>query len=64
MLMTGSSFLLTPQSGEKLILNGFAITGSFMFLLYFANTLPFHSTEVPVIGKTFPVSAPYQEPIL
>ena len=51
MLMTGSSFLLTPQSGEKLIINGFAIIGSFMFLLYFANTLPFHSTEVPVIGE-------------
>jgi hypothetical protein len=51
MLMTGSSFLLTPQSGEKLIINGFAIIGSFMFLIYFANTLPFHSTEVPIIGK-------------
>ena len=51
MLMTGSSFLLTPQSGEKLIINGFAIIGSFMFLIYFANTLPFHSSEVPIIGK-------------
>jgi hypothetical protein len=53
MLMTGSSFVLTPQSGEKLILNGFAIVGSFMFLLYFASTLPFHSTEVPVIVTFF-----------
>ncbi len=52
MLMTGSSFLLTPQSGEKLIINGFAIIGSFMYLIYFSSTLPFHSTEVPIIGKT------------
>ena len=49
--MTGASFLLTPQSGEKLIINGFALIGAFMFLIFFASTLPFHSTEVPIIGK-------------
>ena len=50
MLITTCSFLLTPESGEKLYLNGFALMGSIMFLVYLSGALPFHSENVPLIG--------------
>jgi len=49
MLMTGCSFLLTPTSGEKLIINAIAILASILYLLYFAMTLPFTQNDLPVI---------------
>ena len=51
MLMTGCSFLLTPTSGEKLIINAIALLASILYLLYFAMTLPFTQNDVPIIGK-------------
>ena len=53
MLMTGCSFLLTPTSGEKLIINAIAILASILYLLYFAMTLPFTQNDLPVIGKKY-----------
>ena len=51
MLMTGCSFLLSPASGEKILINCVAILSAILYLLYFAITLPFKRTEVPIIGK-------------
>ena len=51
--MTGCSFLLTPTSGEKLIINAIAILASILYLLYFAMTLPFTQNDVPIIGKIY-----------
>ena len=50
MLMTGCSFLLSPASGEKILINCVAILSAILYLLYFAITLPFKRTEVPIIG--------------
>ena len=50
MLMTGCSFLLTPNSGEKLIINAIAILSAILYLLYFAMTLPFTQNDIPIIG--------------
>lgn len=49
MLTTGSSFLLTPASGEKLLVSGISLVGTILYLIYFANTLPFHQSSVPII---------------
>merc|ERR1719360_111615 len=49
MLMTGCSFLLTPTSGEKLVINSVAILCAIMYLLYFSFTLPMHQDDVPII---------------
>ena len=51
MLVTGCSFLLTPESGEKLILSGISLIGVLMYLLYFAMSLPFHQHTTPILGK-------------
>ena len=51
MLVTGCSFLLTPESGEKLILSGISLIGVLMFLIYFAISLPFHQHTTPILGK-------------
>ena len=51
MLVTGCSFLLTPESGEKLILSGISLVGVLMYLLYFAMSLPFHQHTTPILGK-------------
>lgn len=51
MMMTACSFLLPPMAGEKVTLNGFAFVGCLAYLLYFASTLPFHSREMPIIGR-------------
>ena len=51
MLMTGSSFLLTPTSGEKLLINSIAILSAILYLIYFALTLPFTRDDIPIIGK-------------
>ena len=50
MLMTGCSFLLTPNSGEKLMINAIAILSAILYLLYFAMTLPFTQSDMPIIG--------------
>jgi hypothetical protein len=50
MLITGCSFLLTPASGEKILINCIALLSSILFLLYFAITLPFPKIEIPIIG--------------
>ena len=50
MLVVACSFLLTPESGEKLLLNGVALIGVLMYLVYFAVSLPFHKNSVPIIG--------------
>ena len=52
MLMTGCSFLLSPAAGEKILINCIAILSAILYLLYFAITLPFKRTEVPIIGNT------------
>merc|ERR1719192_2796894 len=49
MLTTGSSFLLTPASGEKLLVSGISLVGTILYLIYFASTLPFHQSSVPII---------------
>ena len=51
MLVTGCSFLLTPESGEKLILSGIALIGVLMYLIYFAVSLPFHQHTTPILGN-------------
>lgn len=51
MLMTGCSFLLTPTSGEKILINSIAILSAILYLLYFAMTLPFTRDDIPIIGK-------------
>ena len=51
MLMTVCCFLLPPMAGEKVTVNGFAFVAAVMYLIYFSNTLPFHETEVPILGK-------------
>ena len=51
MLMSICSYMLPPNAGEKLLLNGFAFLACVLFLIYFASTLPFHQTEVPIIGE-------------
>ena len=51
MLVTGCSFLLTPESGEKLILSGISLVGVLMYLIYFAMSLPFHQHTTPILGK-------------
>ena len=51
MLTTGCSFLLTPGSGEKLLVSGIALLGTILYLIYFASTLPFHQSSVPIIGE-------------
>ena len=53
MLMTGSSFLLTPTSGEKLQINSVAILSAILYLLYFAMTLPFTRDDIPIIGTYY-----------
>ena len=53
MLVTGCSFLLTPESGEKLMLSGIALVGVLMYLLYFAISLPFHQRATPILGNYF-----------
>ena len=50
--MTGCSFLLSPAAGEKILINCIAILSAILYLLYFAITLPFKRTEVPIIGNT------------
>jgi len=49
MLTTGCSFLLTPDSGEKLLVSGLSLIGTIMYLIYFATTLLFHQSSVPRI---------------
>ena len=51
MLVTGCSFLLTPESGEKLILSGISLVGVLMYLIYFAMSLPFHQHTTPILGN-------------
>ena len=51
MLMTVCCFLLPPMAGEKVTVNGFAFVSAVMYLIYFSQTLPFHETEVPILGK-------------
>ena len=51
MLMTVCCFLLPPMAGEKVTVNGFAFVSAVMYLIYFSNTLPFHESEVPILGK-------------
>ena len=51
MLLTIGSFLLTPDSGEKLWLNGVSCLGSMIYLIYITSILPFHQNTVPLIGK-------------
>ena len=53
MLVTISSFLLPTDSTSKITTNGFSILGSLLYLIYFANTLPFHEANVPIVGKYF-----------
>ena len=50
MLLTICSFLLTPDSGEKIWINGVALIGSIIYLVYISNSLPFHDAYVPLIG--------------
>ena len=50
MLMTVCCFLLPPMAGEKVTVNGFAFVSAVMYLIYFSHTLPFHETEVPILG--------------
>ncbi len=49
MLMTICCFLLPPTAGEKVVINGFAFLASIAYLVYFASTLPFHTSDVPII---------------
>ena len=49
--MTVCCFLLPPMAGEKVTVNGFAFVSAVMYLIYFSHTLPFHETEVPILGK-------------
>ena len=49
--MTVCCFLLPPMAGEKVTVNGFAFVSAVMYLIYFSQTLPFHETEVPILGK-------------
>ena len=56
MLTTICSFLLTPGSGEKLGLNGVAMIGSILYLIYISSALPFHQNNVPLIGKNINTS--------
>ena len=49
MLMTGCSFLLTPTSGEKILINSIAILSAILYLIYFAMTLPFTRDDIPII---------------
>ncbi len=51
MLMTTCCFLLPPMAGEKVTANGFAFLSSVLYLIYFASNLPFHETEVPILGE-------------
>ena len=51
MLTTICSFLLSPDSGEKLWLNGVAMIGSILYLIYISSALPFLQDTVPLIGK-------------
>ena len=51
MLIITCSFLLTPESGEKLWLNGVATICSIMYLIYINYLLPFHQDRVPLIGN-------------
>ena len=51
MLATICSFLITPGSGEKLGLNGVAMIGSILYLIYISSALPFHQNNIPLIGK-------------
>ena len=51
MLVTGCSFLLSPESGEKLMLSGIALIGVLMYLIYFAISLPFHQHTTPILGN-------------
>ena len=50
--MSVCSFLLPPTAGEKMTLNGIAFLASILYLLYFATSLPFHETNVPILGKS------------
>ena len=50
MFLTICSFLMTPDSGEKLWLNGVSLIGSIIYLVYISNALPFHDDYVPLIG--------------
>ena len=52
--MTVCCFLLPPMAGEKVTVNGFAFISAVMYLIYFSNTLPFHESEVPILGKKPP----------
>ena len=47
--MSICSYLLPPNAGEKIYLNGFAFVVCCGYLIFFSLTLPFHSTEVPII---------------
>ena len=51
MMLTIGSFLLTPNSGEKLWLNGVSCLGSMIYLIYITSILPFHQNNVPLIGN-------------
>jgi len=53
MMLTIGSFLLTPNSGEKLWLNGVSCLGSMMYLIYITSMLPFHQNNVPLIVILF-----------
>ena len=51
MMLTIGSFLLTPDSGEKLWLNGVSCLGSMIYLIYITSILPFHQNNIPLIGN-------------
>ena len=53
MLIITCSFLLTPESGEKLWLNGVATICSIMYLIYINYLVPFHQDRVPLIGNNW-----------
>ena len=53
MFIITCSFLLTPESGEKLWLNGVATICSIMYLIYINYLVPFHQDRVPLIGNNW-----------
>ena len=57
--MLSSRCTYASTAGKKLIINCFAVLCAILYLLYFANTLPFNRNEVPIIGKLFPLLNSY-----
>lgn len=50
-IMTLVSFLLPPQSGEKLLINGISAIIICVLLMYFSQILPVVAIQTPLIGK-------------